>query len=263
MASEVSLRMQPDPNRVRIALEVAGEINASTIADAGSARIHNDSQSAYIARKPLEIDMKGISLWPTEVGVYNQSQVNGVETSLDGIPLISGIARGVAKSQAEQSKPAATREVKEKIAAQARDRVDAEAREFLTDVVATHEPTGVRPAELADRSIREMVEANTDEKRFKMRLLLAGEDQLGSHTPRPQANDDSLASVQVHESAINNVLQRLLLNGRTFTLPELSQYVAARLNRPTMWETDPDQADAKITFADKDAIVVQCQTTAS
>jgi hypothetical protein len=104
-----------------------------------------------------------------------------------------------------------------------------------------------------------MIAGETTEQRFVMQLRLAGEDQLGAHTPRPNANDDSLASVQVHESAINNGIQRLLLNGRTFTLPELSQYVATRLNRPAPWETDPDQEDVKITFADTDAIVVRCQ----
>jgi hypothetical protein len=258
MASEVALRMQPDPNRVRIALEVTGEIAASTIADSGPARLHNDSQSTYIARKPMEIDMKGISLWPTEVGVYNQTQLNGVETSLDGIPLISAIARGVAKSQAEQSKPAANREVKEKIAAQARERVNAEARKFLTEVVAHMNQRVFDP--LNSLSLDpELIAAETTEKRFTMRLRLAGEDQLGSHTPRPQAIADSLASVQVHESAIDNGIQRLLLNGRTFTLPALSQYVATRLNRPTPWDTDPDQADVKITFAEKDAVLVRCQ----
>ena len=92
-----------------------------------------------------------------------------------------------------------------------------------------------------------------------MRLRLAGEDQLGSHTPRPEAIAGSLASVQVHESAINNAIQRLLLEGRTFTLPELSAHVAARLNRPTAWEVDPDQADVKVTFAEKNAVVVRFQ----
>jgi hypothetical protein len=88
---------------------------------------------------------------------------------------------------------------------------------------------------------------------------LAGEDQLGSHTPRPQAPADSLASVQIHESVLNNGIQRLQLNGRTFTLPELSQHIAKRLNRPAPWEINPEHADVKITFAEKDAVIVRCE----
>jgi hypothetical protein len=65
--------------------------------------------------------------------------------------------------------------------------------------------------------------------------------------------------VQIHESVLNNCIQRLQLNGRTFTLPELSKHVAARLSRPAPWEISPDQADVKVTFAEKDAVVVRCQ----
>ena len=38
MATEVAVRMLPDPHRVRLALEVRGEIAAQTTADAGPAR---------------------------------------------------------------------------------------------------------------------------------------------------------------------------------------------------------------------------------
>ncbi len=52
MASEVAVRMLPDPTRVLMALVVTGEIAAMTTADAGPARFHNDSESSYTAWKP-------------------------------------------------------------------------------------------------------------------------------------------------------------------------------------------------------------------
>jgi hypothetical protein len=258
MTTDMAVRMQPDPQHVRMVLEVKGEISAATTASAGPARLHNDSESSYVARKPLEIDMAGISVWPVEVGVNNQTRLNGVSTPLDAIPLIGAMARGVAKSQSEQNRSAADEEVRQKIAAQARERVDAEAREYLSQFVARMNQRVFDP--LNSLSLDpQMIEAQTTEKRFFMRLRLAGEDQLGSHTPRPQAFEDSLASVQIHESVLNNGIQRLQLNGRTFSLPELSQHVAARLSRPAPWEINPKHADVKITFAEKDAVVVRCQ----
>ncbi len=147
---------------------------------------HNDSESYYVARKPLEIDMDGISVWPVEVGVENQTQLRGVETPLDGIPLIGSVRQAGRRSQTEQSKSAAAREVKQKVAAQARQRVDAEARQRLTEVVDRMNQRVFDP--LNSLSLDpQMIDAETTEKRFTMRLRLAGEDQLGSHTPRPQA----------------------------------------------------------------------------
>ena len=135
MATEVSVRLLPDPERVRMALEVRGEIVSATTANAGPARFHNDSETRYVARKPLEIDMKGVSVWPTEVGVENQTRLSGVETPLDNIPLVGAMARGLAKTQSDQAKPAANQEVKQKVAAQARQRLDAEARQRLSEFV--------------------------------------------------------------------------------------------------------------------------------
>lgn len=257
MATEVSVRLLPDPDRVRMALEVRGEIVSATTANAGAARFHNDSETRYVARKPLEIDMKGVSVWPTEVGVENQTTLNGVETPLDNIPLVGAMARGLAKTQSDQAKPAANQEVKQKVAAQAKQRLDAEARQRLSEFVESMNQRVFDPLNALSLD-PQMISAETQEKRFTMRLRLAGEDQLGSHTPRPQAPADSLLSVQLHESAINNAIQRLQLDGRTFTLPELSKHISTRLSRPLSWEINPEHADVQITFAAKDAIVVRC-----
>jgi hypothetical protein len=103
-----------------------------------------------------------------------------------------------------------------------------------------------------------LIAAETTEQRFAMRIRLAGQDQLGSHTPRPQAPADSVASVQVHESLLNNVLDRLDLDGQTFTLPQLRDHVARQFRRFQPKPIDPDQEDVKITFAAKDAIHAHC-----
>lgn len=258
MSTEVSVRMSPDPRHVRVVLEVKGEISSATTADAGAARFHNDSESFYVARKPMQIDMDGVSVWPSEVGVENNTDLRGVDTPFDWIPLVGASARWMAKTASEQSKSAASQEVKQKIAAQARARIDTEARERLTEFVDRMNQRVFDPLNSLALD-PQLIEAVTDEKRFTMRLRLAGEDQLGSHTPRPQAPSDSLASVQLHESVLNNGIQRLQLNGRKFTLGELSQHIADRLSRPNAWEINPEHADVAITFAEQDAVIVRCQ----
>ena len=81
---------------------------------------------------------------------------------------------------------------------------------------------------------------------------------MGSHTPRPQAPADCLVSFQVNESVIHNVVQRLDLDGRTFTLPDLSRHIAHMLSRPEPVEDNPEHNDVRITFAKKDAVQVRC-----
>jgi hypothetical protein len=57
---------------------------------------------------------------------------------------------------------------------------------------------------------------------------------------------------------LNNLVERLALNGRTFTLPELSRHLARCLSRPEPADDNPDHDDVSITFAAKDAVRVRC-----
>jgi hypothetical protein len=256
-ANEVSVRMIPDPDHVRMALVVNGEVAAVTRSTSGPATFYTDSESSYIARKPLEITLRGIRMWPTEVAVDNNSTVRGVRTDFDRIPLFDRFARNVALTQYGERRPAADAEVRQKIADKAKERVDREATEQVAAAAKRlhDELLGPMDSLLLDPM---MISAETTEKRFNMRIRLAGPDQLGGHTPRPQAPSDSLASVQIHESLLNNMLERLELDGETFDLAGLNKRLSERMHRFEPRPVDPDQEDVKITFAAKDAVHVRC-----
>ncbi len=255
-STKVSVMLLPDQRRIRLALLIDGEVAALTRSDAGPATLHNDSMSWYSALKPMRFDLQGLHFAPAEVDVYNRTRLRNVETDFDGIPLFGSLIRGVAKSQHEQKRPEARREIEGKIARRVRDRIDSEAEAQLARVSGNLQSRVLDP--LTALSLDPIIlDARTDPQRFMMRLRLAGEDQLGSHTPRPRAPSDSLASFQVHESALNNALQRLQLDGNTFTVPELLRHVYTRLGLAELPETDPENDNVRITFAKKDSIAVR------
>ena len=90
MASEITVRMIPDPHHVRLALEVNGEVAAMTHSTAGPATFYSDSESSYVARKPLEISLRGIRTWPTEVSVDNSSKLRASTPTFDACPFWPG-----------------------------------------------------------------------------------------------------------------------------------------------------------------------------
>jgi hypothetical protein len=257
VASQLAIRLLPDPARVRLAVEVSGDVSSSTAGTSGPATFVTDSQSTYVARKPLEVDLKGITLWPTEVEVDYDSRLRRVHTDFAPVPVVAQLAGAVARSQYEKHKPAADAEVEQKLAAQVQERIDREATAQLTQVGRRLHDDVLGPIEalFLDPTL---IGAETTQQRLIVRVRLAGHDQLGSHTPRPQAPADSLASAQIHESLLNNVLGRLDLEGQTFTLADLHERIAERLHRPAPKPCDPDQEDVKITFAAQNAVRVRC-----
>ncbi len=257
-STDVALHLIPDPDRVRMALEVTGEVAAMTSSTSGPATFYNDSDSLYSARKPFEINQKGIKLMPAEVNVRHQTRLRDVATDFDGIPLLGMIARGIARQQHEMARPQVNQEARSKVANKARQRIDTEAQDRLTELVNNLNRKLFGP--LVNLSLEPtMIEAQTTKQRMTMRLRVAGEDQMGSFTPRPQAPENSMASFQIGESMLNNALQRLQLDGKTFTLPQLAQRISERFQRPNTWQTSPENEDLTVTFAKKDAVILHCQ----
>ena len=75
------------------------------------------------------------------------------------------------------------------------------------------------------------IELSTTAERVVARLRVAGEEQLAGHTPRPRAPSDSLASIQVHESALTNAAMSLELEGQRLSAKELQELIRARSSR--------------------------------
>ena len=250
--TDVAIRMVPDSQRLCLALEVDGLVSSLTSSSSGPATFHNDSESTYTAHKEMELKTSGLHFQPAQVSVDNFTNLRSVRTDLDGIPLIGSMVRQIARSEHQKNRPQVSREVEQKVLRRARQQIDEESEarlgrlsDRLTDrVVDPLKAMSVGPT---------MVEAHTDNERMTMELRLAGNVQLGAHTVRPWAPSDSLASCQIHESALNNVVAGLELEGKTYTLAELRRHIAERFNRPELAEIETEDDEVSITFAEDDA----------
>jgi hypothetical protein len=100
---------------------------------------------------------------------------------------------------------------------------------------------------------------STDEQRIALRWRLAGDDQLGGHTARPRAPGDSLLSLQIHESAINNAIESFALEGRTFELRSLYDSLAERLGRSDLKAPDDVPQEVYVTFATQECLRVRLE----
>ncbi len=256
--SNVQAKMVPDANRLRTALVVSGLVSALTTTEAGPATFHNNSESTYTAWKELELTMQGIRMEPAAVDVDNQIELQGLETPLDGIPLFGPIARRIASSQHDQSRPAMSEEVKNKVAVRAKQQIDEETNARISKVSRRLDEKLLHP--LASLSLGpSLISAETTPVRMTMRLRVATGEQLAAGTPRPQAPADSLISMQIHELTLNNMLGQLELDGQTMSVAELRKRIADRFNRPELLNSQGDNDDALIHFADQDAARVECR----
>ncbi|MFM7290015.1 MAG: hypothetical protein ACKO6B_02145, partial [Planctomycetia bacterium] len=251
------LRLVPDEDEICFDLEVHGDIASRAITDAGPVSVTARSTSAFTVRKPIKISSQGL-LFGNAAGVAsNRSRVDNIQTSFDAVPVMGSLVRNIARNQQDDAMPEANREVIDKIISRACREVDTQAEPQI--------------AQMADR-IRDRVwmplvklgleptavAMQTTAASATMRLRLAGDTQLAAHTPRPRAPAEAMLSLQVHESSVNNTLDRLGIADRRLTLEELIELVSARLGAEPRIPDDLPEGVA-VTFAKTQPIRVECR----
>jgi hypothetical protein len=256
--AQLSVKLIPDPKRLHLWFDAQGTVDSSTLSTSGPATFSNDGRSNFLVHKAVVIDDRGLWIANAVAEANSNTQLTGVSTSYDDRPLLGPIVRNIAISQHDSMRGAAEAETDSRVAAQAIKSVDAEVKEHLTEAEQALRKNIYDP--LAKLGVApEPVSLETSQQRLTIRLRIAGQNQLGGHTARPQALSDSLASMQIHESALNNILDQLQLAGHSFSLSELYQHVAEQLSRSQTDAPVDLPTNVKVTFAAKDPIRLRCQ----
>jgi hypothetical protein len=259
--TSVRLRLLPDTTEWRMGLEASGAIESRTYSDVGPARVRNASRMEYEASKLILLNRYGLHIAPAQVQVRGSNRLVGVESTLDPVPIVGSVVEDVIKRRHRENQPEAMAQVKARVRRQASQRMDREADGKLHDLEA--KLTGGVMASLGRFALSpEPVDMSTTAERAVMRLRLAGEQHLGANTPRPSAPSDSLASVQLHQSALNNAICALGLEGRRLTLGELHTLLQEKFtNRADAPPADLPQK-AIVEFARHDAVRILCHDDA-
>ncbi len=255
--TRVQVRLLPNEKAWQLALEANGTVTSQTRSDTWPARVRNAAKMHYHAQKKIVIDQQGLRVAPAKAQARGHNELVGIDTEFDPIPIISHLLRDVARKKHNKSRPLALSQVKNNVARQARRQMDSQAnpklvrleQKFQSNILASIDNLAL---------IAEPVEMFTTEERLVMKLRLANQGQLAAHTARPLAPADSFMSMQLHESALNNAVAGLGLNGRRMTMLELFDFVAEKLGRSGEAPPADLPTRAVVEFAKHDAIRVNC-----
>jgi hypothetical protein len=256
--TELSVRLLPDAHRIRLGLEAKGLVASNSVSTSGPAKFYNQGQSTFLVRKLLVLGPEGLSVWPAVAEAENNfTDLVSVQTDYDGVPIVGSLVRNFARTAHDEKQPAARMELEQKVAIRARDQLDAEFRPRVEKAAASLEKKQIATLRRLGLELVPVGLSSTDE-RAVARARLSGPEQLGAHTPRPRAPSDSWLSLQVHQSALNNALERLELDGREFTLEELFVWISKKLDKPEITRQEDLPEDVRMKFASQDAVRLNC-----
>ncbi len=255
-STRLRLFLMPDRKRWRFGLEAEGEVASETETWSGPATFYNEGYGRYLARKMLQVDRRGMRSYRAIADADLSTDLRGMDTDFDALPIVNMLARAVAKQQYDSRSPEAQSEIRNMVAGRARDLLDEEVEKRIEEMKVEFNNRFYRP--MSELRLNPMpMDLETTATRLIARYRLAGNTQLGASTPRPQAPGDSLVSLQIHESAINNVIEQLKLDGRTIRLRDLYQELGMLFKGQAIEIPERVPEDVVLTFARYDAVRVR------
>jgi hypothetical protein len=257
VSTRLSLILFPDREQWKMELEAQGNVDSNTETKRGPAVFHNAGRARYLARKLLLMDHRGLRTEEAEAAAISNANLTRLETDLDGVPLINLLVRAIARQQYDSKANEAKGEAENLLASRAQMRMDAEVEKQLLQATDQFRSQVLEPLEAMELR-PETVDLETTEQRLIGRYRLASYHQVAAFTPRPQAPADSLLSVQIHESALNNVVASLQLNQGETDLPSLFRDIAARFHRDNYEVPEDVPTDVRLRLAQQDPISVSC-----
>ncbi len=190
--SESRVLLDPSADEWQLELSTNGVVESNTLADGGPVRFRSRGTTGFSAHRKIVVDDKGVQFKRSDVAAMCRNRLVGVTTDYDWVPLFGSYARERAVEEYRAKQGRVKSQVEFRVASQARQTLNQQTREAVDKI---RQQTYDRVASQLDEFGINLtpVEMKTTPERLVARVRVAGEKQLGSHTPRPRALSDSLA----------------------------------------------------------------------
>ena len=253
VANRLQIRLIPDTSRIQMRLEAIGKVFSQTEAQRSGFTIQNVGDARFQVFKRLAIGRDGITADQPEAWSRSTNKMVGMQSELDGVPVLGWVARRVAERKIAEQSPQVENYTRNRLESAIKQKFNTEIENQLSEMQSYLYSNMIEPLTALELEPTPLEMRSTD-SRVIMRYRLAGFDQMGGNTARPRGLQNSLLSMQIHETSLNNLLNRIELNGNEYTAQELTSHLANVFG----WQsTDSAQSrDATFEFAPFDPIRV-------
>ncbi len=226
--TRLRVRLVEDNRRIRLRFEAAGHTRSRTMSRKGPIRFFTRGSSRFQVGKDVTMSDRGLRMAGSTATASGDLRTTNIQSDYDHIPLLGWVIRQIAIDELEGKQGQMRSVVRDRVSSSAKTRLDSSLQEKVDDVQAQLSERLIQPLRRLQLA-PEPIEMRTTPERMVMRCRLASTQQLAAYTPRPRALSDSVLSMQVHESAANNLFQQLELDGETIRLEELVSRLSERL----------------------------------
>ena len=220
-ATDLSVDLVPSMTTASFVLSLNGSINTNTRGITPKATVYTKGNHTFTASKTVHFDGYRFSSTSATVGVNANNQTYNAAARTK-IPIIKGIIRNIAMQRARELKPRSDALARRKISDQVSSRFDSEVSETFTkaesklnsNLYARLSNVGLSPE-------RQTVSSTSTTLDISARVM--NSDEVAASPPPSIPYVSSGLAGQIHQSYLNNALNRMDIAGRTMSSEELKQ----------------------------------------
>lgn len=248
----VFLDFLPSSQRAVTQLSFQATNLANTRSTKGPVTVCSEGLTELSAQKRIYIDDERVWADPTIASASTQTRMTGI-----GIKSRFGknFIRRVASKKVSQLKPKIEAISERRAQERVRREFESETAEAIGQASQDYEHKFRRPLK-ARGWYPELLRMSTTNEELTVVGRKALRDQIAAFTDPPKADNDTILSVRVHETLVNNASE-ITLAGRTITQEFVEEQLKERDGElPESLTSDPDQPPWSITFAKRKPVEI-------
>ncbi len=268
----VGIDLKPNNQVIEFDMTFNGITQTNTQGVTDQATIFTSGYHTFGAQKAIQFDGDRFKTFPATMWVNANNTTTGARTKVSGLPLFGSIADsyavGVARDKRGQSEAIAAGKLRNRLIPEFNQEVDAEfnksSKQLEEDVIPKLKENGLFPSARTYRSTGDALWIGT---------RLMDDDNLGGDAPSFSTRVAGSAAIHLHETLLNNSLDKLPIAGGTFTEKELGEQIEVALqtllgdkfklpggDKEVDANAEPENEDkTRFIFPDQDAIRIKAQ----
>jgi hypothetical protein len=263
----VSIDLKPSSTNAYFNMLLDGTTHSSTAGVTEKATIFTQGNHNFRASKPVMFDGRTLSSGAAQMVYVDPNNTTvGAETKASGMPLFGALTERMAVRIAGKKRGESEAIAAQRLQARVVPQLDTRLNDEVTK--ANSRLQGETKKRLQDNGLYpERVRVRTSEGFIRYSSLVANPTELSGDVPNAIANPSRGVIVHVHESLLNNAVDRMKFAGRTMTdddiRAEIERFATALTGREVKFEQkkDADAADktSTLVFAEKDPVRIRIE----
>ncbi len=254
--TELRVDFRPELNGWKVGLLLKGDIASNTRSSRNGATFYNTSLANVQSAREIHVQPSGFQVDGQPATVSSNESLRKFSTDWDSLPILGDVIRNIAHQEFIEKRPIAKRIMHSTIAKETDREFDAQLNAKLTATQVQLQNRLIGP--LQNLELHPMImDMQSTETRLIVRYRVASETQLGAHTARPIAPADSILSMQVHQSALNNIASQIATADRDWSAQELADHIADLLQQERFVVNDEQAAGVRVKFHTNNPVTVE------